>query len=169
MLKTSDRHDVMARAYAPSDEGACLGLFDGNVPAFFSLSERRDFERFLARQATEWQYLVLERAGRIVGCGGLAIEKDGLTASLCWGMIDRDLHRTGLGRILAEARLRLAAITPGIVRVRLDTSQHTQGFYALFGFEVLNITQDGYGSGLDRWDMLLRLDDEQRRIWQEGS
>ncbi|SEH20381.1 Ribosomal protein S18 acetylase RimI [Sphingopyxis sp. YR583] len=165
MPTTAGNHDVIARAYTPLDEGACLALFDGNVPEFFSPAERHDFERFLIQRTSEWPYQVLERRGRIVGCGGLAIEKDSHTADLCWGMIVKSLHGTGLGRMLAELRLRLAATTPGIAQIRLDTSQHTQGFYAAFGFEVLKITRHGYGPGLDRWDMLLRFDDDQRRIW----
>lgn len=169
MRKTLNNHGVIARTYAPSDRDDCLALFDGNVPAFFAPSERRDFEHFLARQAMEGAYQVLERDGRVVGCGGLAIEKDGMTAGLCWGMVDRELQGIGLGRMLTELRLRSAAAIPGVMQVRLDTSQHTQGFYALLGFQVLRITQDGYGPGLDRWDMLLRIDDNQRQIWDAGN
>lgn len=166
MPQTPNNHSVIARAYVPSDQAACLALFDGNVPTFFLPSERQDFADFLAQQTKKWPYQVLERDGRIVGCGGFAVEPDGSTAALCWGMVDSALHGTGLGRILTEARLRSAAATPGVLRVRLDTSQHTQGFYARFGFEVLEVTQDGYGPGLDRWDMLLRFDDRQPQFWQ---
>lgn len=162
MARITNNHGVIARAYAPSDQDACLALFDGNVPAFFSPSERADFERFLTRQPMNPPYQLLVRADRVVGCGGLIVEKDRMTACLCWGMVDRGLQRTGLGRILTELRLGLAAAIPGIVQVRLDTSQHTQGFYALFGFQVLSITQSGYGPDLDRWDMVLRLDGIQR-------
>lgn len=163
MPETSNDPGVTTRAYVPSDQDSCLALFDGNVPVFFSPSERPDFEQFLARQAAKCSYQILERDSRIVGCGGLAVEQDGMTASLCWGMVDRELQGTGLGRILTELRLGLAAATPAIIQVRLDTSQHTQGFYALFGFEVLKVTQDGYGPGLDRWDMLLRFGDRPRQ------
>lgn len=144
------------RAYRPADRAQCLALFDCNVPRFFAASERPDFERFLDRH-DGGSYQVLEREGFVVGCGGFAVEEDGKTASLCWGMVDRTLHGTGLGRILTEARLLAAAAMPGVVQVRLDTSQHTQGFYARFGFETVSVSRDGYGPGLDRWDMMLRL------------
>lgn len=169
MSKTSNNHDVIARIYAPSDRDGCLALFNGNVPAFFFPSDRGDFEDFLDRQAIECSYQVLERNGRIVGCGGIYVENDGLTAGLCWGMVDKELQGTGLGRMLAELRLRSAAATPGVLQVKLSTSQLTQGFYALLGFQVSQITRDGYGPGLDRWDMLLRLDGNQRQIWQARS
>lgn len=164
MFKAADTHSVVARPYTPSDQHACLDLFDGNVPVFFSPSERLEFEQFLSGQALKQPYQVLECDGRIAGCGGLIIEEDGITAGLCWGMVDRQLQGMGLGRALTELRLRSAAAIPGVIQVRLDTSQHTQGFYARFGFEALNVTPDGYGPGLDRWDMLLRLDEHQHSI-----
>jgi len=59
--------------------------------------------------------------------------------------------------MLTAARLRTACAAPGVEQVRFDTSQHTQGFYRRFGFVVEGITPDGYGPGLDRWDMLVRF------------
>ncbi|MGE4411509.1 MAG: GNAT family N-acetyltransferase [Sphingobium sp.] len=145
------------RAYEMQDKQACLALFDSNVPRFFAPSERNDFARFLEKAAFACAYRVIERAGRLAGCGGLAIETDGVTATLCWGMIDNALHRQGLGRLLTEIRLREARETPGIRYVRVNTSQHTRDFYARFGFVTEKVTPDGYGPGLDRWDMALPL------------
>lgn len=146
------------RPYRQADEAACLRLFDGNTPAFFSPDERDDFRRFLGAHALDWHYQVIEREGRIVACGGHAIGRDGESAEFCWGMVDRGLQRTGLGRLLTRARLRAARAVPGVRRIRLDTSQHTQGFYARFGFEVERVVPDGYDAGLDRWEMVLVLD-----------
>ena len=150
------RAPILARAYAPADRDACLALFDGNVPRFFDAGERSDFERFLGGTALASPYQLLLREGRIVACGGFLIET-GEEAHLCWGMVDRALQGQGLGARLTEARLAAARATPGVRRVRLDTSQHTQSFYARFGFQVVSVTPDGYGPGLDRWDMVLDL------------
>jgi predicted GNAT family N-acyltransferase len=157
-MSTQPDHGAIAmRRYHPSDQAGCLALFDANTPEFFAAGERDDFVRFLEKHATHWAYQVLERDGRLVACGGFAIEDDGTTASLCWGMVDRKLHREGLGTALTKARLSAAAATPGITRVKLDTSQHTYAFYARFGFKVVKIMRDGYGPDLDRYDMLLAL------------
>ena len=145
------------RAYAPSDRDDCLRLFDGNAPDFFAASERQDFADFLERQPAGVSFQVVERDGRLVACGGHFVEDDGETAGLCWGMVDRSLQGTGLGHILTEARLRAIRATPGVKRVRLDTSQHTHGFYARFGFQREAISPDGYGPGLERWNMILRF------------
>jgi ribosomal protein S18 acetylase RimI-like enzyme len=156
MLTESHNREDNVRDYTLSDRERCLALFDGNVPLFFAVSERPDFAQFLDKDALDGSYQVLERRGRVVACGGFTVGKDGKTASLCWGMVDRGLQGSGLGSALTQARL-AALAKRGVTQVKLDTSQHTQAFYARFGFQVVAITEDGYGAGLDRWDMLLSL------------
>ncbi|MCW2039309.1 GNAT family N-acetyltransferase [Xanthomonas campestris] len=145
------------RAYRPDDSDACIELFDANVPKFFNAGERPDFVWFLTHHAAAWHYQVVERAGDVVGCAGYAVNANGTTASLCWGMVHPQLHRQGLGTTLLLARLEALRLRAGIERIVLDTSQHTQAFYARHGFVVQQVTQDGYGAGLDRWDMALDL------------
>lgn len=91
------------RPCAAGDRDACLALFDGNTPRFFDPSERACFAAWL--ETSTQPYLVIERSGRIVACGGHAIEAGGSVASLCWGMV----------------------------------------------------AQDGFGPGIDQWDMMLQL------------
>ncbi|MEH3122505.1 MAG: GNAT family N-acetyltransferase [Sphingomonas phyllosphaerae] len=148
--------DARVRAYGAADRAACLALFNGNTPAFFAAEERVDFAAFLDTHAADWAFQVVERCGTIVACGGHRVAADGETAGFCWGMVDHRQHRSGIGRILTQSRLDAARATPGVRQVRLDTSQHTQGFYARFGFEVERVVPDGYAPGLDRVDMLLR-------------
>jgi ribosomal protein S18 acetylase RimI-like enzyme len=144
-----------ARPYVAADRQACLALFDSNAPRFFDPSERAGFEQFLDEM--RWPYQVIERDGRVVACGGHAVEPDGRTVSLCWGMVEQGLHGQGLGRMLTEARLAAARAEPGAVEVRLDTGRHTTGFYQRFGFVIERVVKDGYASGSDRHDMRLGL------------
>jgi ribosomal protein S18 acetylase RimI-like enzyme len=118
------------RTYRPEDFSACLALFDGNVPAFFSAEERPGFVRFLTHHAAAWHYRVIERAGEVIACAGYSISTDSTTASLCWGMVHSKLHRQGLGTMLLLVRLEALRLRPDIKQVVLDTSQHTQAFYA---------------------------------------
>ncbi|WP_372382104.1 GNAT family N-acetyltransferase [Xanthomonas sp. NCPPB 1068] len=147
----------MIRTYHPDDFNACLALFDGNVPAFFSAEERPGFVRFLMHHAAAWHYQVIGRAGEVIACAGYSISTDGKTASLCWGMVHSKLQRQGLGTMLLLARLEALRLRQDIKQVVLDTSQHTQAFYARFGFVVKRVVPEGYGAGLDRWDMALNL------------
>ncbi|WP_198420889.1 GNAT family N-acetyltransferase [Massilia atriviolacea] len=135
----------MIRPYRSSDVLACLDIFDGNTPRFFAPVERAEFEHFLAGYAVAWDYQVIERNSRLVACGGHAINKDAKSADFCWGMVINKLDGTGLGKMLTWARLKAASEVPGIETVRLDTSQHTQGFYAQFGFVPDRIIPKGMG------------------------
>ena len=143
-----------ARPYAPADRDACLALFDSNVPEFFTTEERPGFADWLDRAEA---YRVIESEGRIVGCGGVAREADGTTASLCWGMVERGLQGQGLGRVLTEARIEAARGMEGVTAMRCDTSQKTTGFYERFGFRVTEVEPEAYGPGLDRCEMRLEL------------
>lgn len=139
------------RAFTAADAPACLAIFDGNVPRFFGAHERADFSTYLQQPARAADYLVIERGGRVVACGGLAMD-DALTAAFCWGMVDHTVHRQGLGRELAQARL-LQARARGARRVVLSTSQHTCDFYSALGFGITRVVTDGHGPGLDAVDM----------------
>ncbi|QWK81540.1 GNAT family N-acetyltransferase [Ochrobactrum sp. BTU1] len=66
------------------------------------------------------------------------------------------LHRKGFGTYLFKARLEQARHLPNIDELVLSTSQHSAGFYERLGFRVSKITPNGFGPGLDCWDMTLR-------------
>ena len=44
------------------------------------------------------------------------------------------------------------------IQIHLDTSQHTYRFFEKFGFSVNQISKNGYGEGLDKYDMTLNKD-----------
>lgn len=147
---------MRARDYTPADREACLAVFDSNVPEFFVSPERPAFAAFL--DALPGPYLVVEDpSGTLVGCAGYAVEPGTTRADLCWGMVRRERHGTGLGRLLLEERLARIRADPGVDAVRLDTSQHTRGFYEQYGFVAEQVVPDGYAPGLDRCEMRLRL------------
>ena len=145
------------RPYDLSDKSACLAIFDSNCPEFLDPSERSDYEEFLEKHAAAKGYLVIEHSGEIVASGGIAFYPDDDTGWFCWGLVTRDRHRQGLGRLLTSARIELAQKTDGVTRLELDTSQKTKAFYESFGFVTKLVTKNGYGSGLDRYDMELSL------------
>lgn len=151
-------NEIISRPYSPADFQACLAIFDGNVPPYFAPYERAEFQEHLENlDASAAPYIVLERAGAVVACGGLSFSKCKKKASLTWGMVERASHGQHLGTFLTQARLALARSIPGLEEVELSTSQHTYGFYEAFGFTVSHVQPGGYGPGLDRWDMTLRL------------
>jgi ribosomal protein S18 acetylase RimI-like enzyme len=156
---------VTCRPWRPGDRAACFALFDSNVPDFFHEDERAEFEAFL--DDLPGPYVVLERAGEIVACGGYALRvgdldgepsaRAGRIADLCWAMVRRDLHGLGLGRALTERRVTLALEDAAVEELALVTSQHTVGFYERLGFTTVSVEPDGFAPGLDRCTMRRRL------------
>lgn len=145
--------NIRLRHYRREDLQGCLAVFDTNVPLFFRQHERDEYQSFM--QALPGPYFVLEnKKGEVVGCGGYAVVAEDERADLCWGMIRADVQRGGLGRLLTEARLRHAAADPRIKAVAINTSQHTVGFYERLGFRTVEVIADGYAPGLDRCEML---------------
>jgi ribosomal protein S18 acetylase RimI-like enzyme len=147
---------IRLRDYSPSDLATCLALFDSNVPEFFRPTEREGFASFLA--ALPGPYLVLENEARMmVACGGYAVAAGTATADLCWGIVRREYHGSGLGRLLLRARLERIASDPSVRDVALRTSQLTRGFYEHYGFVTEQVVPNGLAPGLGRCDMRLHL------------
>ena len=137
-----------------------MAVFDSNTPHFFDPSERADFAGFLDAEPDD--YFVVTGGSEVVGCGGVFVRdntEDANWGGLCWGMVESARHRAGVGSFLLRQRLAYLAETyPRLEAVLLDTSQHSQGFFARFGFETLKVTPDAYAPGLDRYDMELSRD-----------
>ena len=120
---------VNVRPYTPQDRVACLAVFDGNTPDYFAPFERTEFATYLDTASVN--YLVLETAGEIIGCGGYYVKSAGV-AGLAWGMVDRAWHKRGFGRILLEARLALLRRSSDAELVHVNTSQNSRGFFESF-------------------------------------
>lgn len=144
------------RPYTAADRAVCLDIFDRNCPRYFADEERGNFEDYL--NDPHGPYFVLENeAGEALGCGGYALEASG-AASLVWGMIRPEWQRKGLGRYLALYRLREISRHGGVQLVRMDTTQESVGFYEKLGFRVIGVKKDGYAPGLDRIELMKKLE-----------
>ena len=78
-------------------------------------------------------------------------------ADLCWGMVSQSHHRIRLGEFLLFGRLYRIISETTADRIRLATSQHTDGFFQKYGFSVESREADGFVEGLDKVEMLLEL------------
>jgi len=136
-----------------------MEILDGNTPEFFLPEDRGVLAAFLTD--LPGPYLVLEKPGGIVACGGWAIDCDGV-ADLTWGMVRREVQRGGIGRMLLRHRIACVRTQTSASRVRVRTTQLVQGFFAREGFRVVEVVPQGFGSRLDRvtMDFLLRVPDD---------
>lgn len=133
-----------------------MEVFDTNVPDFFLAEERQEYASFLEALPGPYFVLVDDSLG-VIGCGGYALKPSTGTADLCWGMVRKELHGRGVGRMLTRLRLNGLAKEPEVREIALNTSQHTEAFYKGLGFRTIEIQADGYGPGLDRCEMRLYL------------
>jgi hypothetical protein len=155
------------RPYTAADKEACLALFASNMPTYFCAAEIPQFAGFLDKLPCP--YFLVEDSGEAIGCGGYCVDSATGIATLIWGIVRRDRHRQGIGTFLLRSRLAKIAADPAVVKIVLNTSQHTTGFFEREGFVVHSITLDGYYPGLHRHDMELLLDSESRARIPRGE
>lgn len=149
---------IRSRSYVPGDFSSCLSIFESNVPRYFAPAEREQFVQFLeTKDPLRYLYFVSTLEGAVVACHGLELDATNQRASFAWGMVDRAFHGRGVGTCMTRERIKIAKETPNVAEVVLSTSQRTHGFYARHGFVVTKITPDGFGPGLDCYDMRLLL------------
>ena len=156
---------MQLRRYRATDFAPCLSIFDSNMPKYFLPHERAEFADFI--QSTTEPYFVVTLHGAtasgasneetVIGCGGYFLRDEQTAAGLSWGMVANQHHGSGAGRFLLMARLQRICQETTAERLVLNTSQHTYGFFAKVGFVVDMITKDGFGPGLDDYQMTLHL------------
>lgn len=151
------------RKYETVDHHACMEMFLTNVPKYFTLEEVDEYERFLSKldDSTVTDnpfYYVMELDNRPIGCGGFG-KKNGIdgipSITFVWGMVDKAYHKKGFGEELLRFRLSEIKVQFPNWKVILDTTQFSYTFFEKYGFKTLKITENGYGEGMHRYDMIL--------------
>lgn len=135
------------------DTKACMDIFEANCPEFFNPQERQDYTRFLVEAPEGYQ--VCEVDGRVLGAFGLLDESKN-HKRLNWILLDPQSQNRGLGskimqRVIQQARMSETRI------IQIAASQKSAPFFIRFGAKTTSTTKDGWGSGLDRVDMVLPL------------
>jgi GNAT superfamily N-acetyltransferase len=148
--------NMSIRPYCPSDKASCLEVFQSNVPQFFLPYEAESFAEYLDEmQGGFWVVVELDV---VVACGGYEIDAQEGEGWICWVMVRPSHHRRGLGRLLVLTGLQAMAEVVPVVRV--DTHQHSRGFFERMAFVLEEETTDGYGPGLDCYELSMTLDPE---------
>ena len=142
------------RHYTLADKAACLDIFESNIPDYFDNSERGMLSNFLQRHQGE--YFVVEQDGSVIGSGGYAREEGG-QARFTWGMVHRDHHGAGHGRMLAEHRLAEIERSGDYSEAELFTTPKVAPFFRKFGFFDAEVKKDGFAPGMDQVQMIKRL------------
>lgn len=147
------------RPYTVGDKDVCMDIFMSNTPRYFGVEEAEDFRQFL--EVPTCDYFVVTQNDKVVACGGHGFHGRKQAFVLTWGMVHADLHKHGLGKFMLAERLKKIYTDFGESLVKIETSQHSQGFFERFGFESTAVTENYFAPGIDRVDMELRLTTEQ--------
>ena len=131
----------------------CIEIIQSNIPKYIFPDEHLDYENYLLRK--DKTYFVLFNDFNLVACGGYGLNKSKTKAGLSWGLVHRVHHNLGYGSFLLKYRLNHIKNNYPATEISLDTSQRTYKFFERFGFSAKKILKNGYGEGLDRYDMIL--------------
>ena len=144
---------VTFRGYLSTDKAACLELFDANCPEYFAPNERKDYENFL--EANPENYELCFVSGPLVGAFGL-MHDGARDRNLRWILLEPSSQGLGIGAMIME-RVILNASESGARVVNIAASHKSAPFFAKFGSTKVTVTANGWGPGLDRVDMVLKL------------
>ena len=141
------------RPYVAADLAQCLALFDANCPEFFAPNERTDYAAFLRSEPTNYTVCVV--AGRVEGAFGLfAGDRGG--ASLNWILLSPHVQGTGVGTQMMQRTVDEAG-RRGCRVIDIAASHKSAPFFARFGARATSETADGWGPGMHRIDMQLKV------------
>jgi ribosomal protein S18 acetylase RimI-like enzyme len=143
------------RPYTATDFDACLAIFDSNVPRFFAPEERAEFIKFLEHPMGAY-FVVENELKALIGCGGYG-EINGV-GMLTWGMVQKELHRQGVGRFLLRERIaHLKAHQPHLREIHMNTSQHSVSFFEREGFRATNVKMNGFAPGSHEYHLRVEI------------
>jgi GNAT superfamily N-acetyltransferase len=140
--------------YAPEHRDACLELFDENCPEFFAPNERADYARFLEAGRDGYQVCVSD--GLRLGAFGVIDEGVLGRRRLNWILVARAAQGQRIGARMMAATVS-AARRQGAEVVDIAASDKSAPFFARFGARALRRTEHGWGPGMHRVDMELRV------------
>lgn len=143
--------NMTIRPYTSRDRQAAMHLIRINIPEYFAVNEEKDFATYLNDGIED--YFVVEKAGEIIGCGGINYDPQQKEAIISWDMIHPDHHGKGIGRKLLHYRLDKIRQSGQFSTIRVRTSQLAYGFYERAGFKLVQIKSDYWGQGFDLYDM----------------
>lgn len=127
-----------------------LVLFEGNIPEYFDVSEKPQFENYL--QKSPKNYFVSLEDGHIKGAGGYAFES-AIEGRIVWLLVDRNKHSKGIGRELMNYFENEIKMDSKVELISLMTSQHTDKFYEKLNYITTRKEDNFWAKGMHLYYM----------------
>ncbi len=151
----------MIRNYEVRDRAKLLEVLERNVPTYFDAAEVEDFEIFLDTKGPH--YFVVEQEGEIVGGAGCLVESEKGVGLVRWIFFDPSRTGLGLGKAMMEHCLRIFESAASVQKLVVNTSQLSHRFFEKFGYDLVTVEKDHWGSGLDLYVMERGVDQTDRK------
>lgn len=155
-LQINDSILSIIRKYTSNDLHQLIKLFELNTPTYFDPTELAGFETFLESEPST--YYVVEENEKILGCGGFDVLENGTLGRLAWDFFHPKVQGKGFGTLLIDHCISELKAINTINTIDVRTSQFAYTFYARFGFELIEITEDYWAKGFDLYYMKLIVD-----------
>jgi GNAT superfamily N-acetyltransferase len=152
-LSAGLKAEITFRPYVNGDMEICLALFDANCPEFFAPNERSDYVRFLEASPKGYELCLVD--GQVVGAFGL-MGTGRVRRSLNWILLDPRFQGFGAGRAIMN-RVAAHAASAAVEIVDIAASHKSVPFFEKFGAVTMTVTENGWGPGMHRVDMELRI------------
>jgi len=151
--------EIKFQDYQQQHLASCLDLFDLNCPTFFAENERADYVEFLSQNPVG--YFVAEVDSCIVAAFGLIGEANSKRARISWIMITPEFQHQGIGSEMMAFVLDLV-IKQNVQILDIAASHLSAPFFKKHGAVELSNSLHGWGPGMHRVDMEIRLYDKLR-------
>ena len=122
----------MFRRFQVADLDQCIELYSLNEKGRFPEGVIEQYRESLAQQDS--YYLVGEKEGRIVACGGVSYWMRENVVVLCFGLVNPKHQSRGVGTSLLLARLALLRPQAWNYHVLIFAVEKSFAFYRRFGF-----------------------------------
>ena len=130
-------------------------MFDANCPGHFAANERSDYLEFL--QSAGDEYEVCQVNEQVCGAFGVGDTPVG-NLRIRWILLDPDFQGQGIGSKMMSRMIDIGRNRESRL-IEIAASHKSAPFFARFGAKVTQVTEDGWGIGMDRVDMELPIID----------
>ena len=127
-------------------------IFLENTPEYFAPEEWTDLHQYLEEHSAS--YFVLMQKDELIGAGGYRL-LDESSAQFHWNFLALAHQKKRLGSRLLEFCIKEVQQIEGIETLEVRTSQHAEGFYHKFGFEVIRREENYWAQDLHLVQMSL--------------
>ncbi len=132
----------------------CIEMFNENCPEYFAENEREDYIGFLDENPSGYFVGISEDA--VVSAFGVISNSETLRTRLSWILVSPKCKGSGIGIEMMNYAIE-ASVKRGASAIDIAASHLSAPFFAKFGAEELSETQNGWGPGMHRVDMKIKL------------